>query len=113
MNDIEQKIENRVAAFRTWRVGRSFKLTRVVQYCGHECVGGKDSTLEDSENEIRGCLGEGFRVDWEECDAILYLCVSESVDHPLDWQKIFRGEHLSDIIHSTLRQAGFDQPEDK
>ena len=69
-----------------------------------------DITVREAESQIAGCLSEGFRVDWNEKDRTLYLCVSESVDHPLDWEKAFAEQHLSDI-DAALREADFN-PDD-
>jgi len=86
---------------------RSFTSVRLVQYCGGECVGGIDVAIDKAEDQIRGCLEEGYRADWGENGERLYLCVSESIDGPLDWTKVFREEHFSDI-DAVLRKAGFE-----
>jgi len=90
-------IEERLDAFRAWRVDHSFASARLVQYCGDECVGGIDIAIDEAENQVRGCLAEGFRVEWKEQSGRLHLCISESIDGPLDWTKIFGEADFSEI----------------
>lgn len=106
---IRQHIEERLTAFREWNMGRSFTSVRLVQYCGDVCTGGIDVAINDAEDQIRGCLEEGYRAEWEEKSGRLYLCISESIDGPLDWTKVFGEEHFSDI-DAVLQKAGFEPP---
>jgi len=115
MGDVLQQIKDRVTAFRAWGMERGFVSARLVQYCGDECVGGIDLPPEAAEQEIRGCLGDGFRVEWEQSGQRLYICVLERIDGPLDWQKVFSEEHFSDIdaILKRARILNESENEDK
>ena len=107
MGDIRQNIQDRVADFRVWRSGRLLLSARLVHYCGDECTGGVDLALEEAEGQIRSCLEEGFRADWDQNGQRLCICISESVEGPLDWQKVLQEQHLSDT-GALLRRAGFE-----
>lgn len=67
-----------------------------------------DVSINDVPAQIKGCLAEGFKVDWHEQDSRLYLCVQEP-DCPMPpWQTVIAEESIEDV-DSILREAGFDQ----
>jgi hypothetical protein len=112
MDPAIKRIGERLAAFDAWSAQRSFNSARLVQYCGKECSGGTDIALDEVASQIRGSLQEGFRVDWNLKGQQLVICVSESLDRPLEWTKIFKEESLIDI-DSVLRDAGIPPRENE
>ena len=95
-----------IEVYRKWAESRDILSARVEQYCGVEHVGSLDVPLDEIEDQIVGCLAEGFRVEWNEENKHLTICVIEGWDEPLDWNKVKGKEHFSDI-DEILRKAGF------
>jgi len=86
------KIDSAVSAFRTWSQGKRFLGCRVVQYCGIELVGADDVELAEAEWRIRGYLGDGYHIAWDEHEGRLYFCVWEGWDDEVvvpSWQRVF------------------------
>lgn len=107
MSEIRQQIELRIAEFREWRSTQELSVARLVQYCGVECIGGIDVGLDEAEQQIRGCLEEGFGADWHNDNGRLYICIYESLDETPDWMKVIAEKSLVDV-EAILRAAGLD-----
>jgi len=93
-------------AFRSWSAENRFSSARLEQYCGPEHVGGFQLAGDEIEDQILGCLSEGFAVEWEIIDTELLICVIESWEEPLDWKKVSDRENFVDI-DAILKKAGF------
>ncbi|NQV32428.1 MAG: hypothetical protein HQ515_07020 [Phycisphaeraceae bacterium] len=99
--------DERLQEFRTWCQGQEIEAATLVQYSGPEFVGEKAVGLDDLEQEAKGCIDEGFRVEWYKNQRTCLLCVIESWDERIDWGKVIRKESFVDV-NAILRSAGFD-----
>lgn len=99
-----------LSAYENWAKNRHITSCRLVQYVGLGQPGAIDVSVNDVLAQIKGCLAEGFQVDWHEQDSRLYLCVQEP-DCPMPpWHTVIAEESVEDV-DSILREAGFDQNE--
>lgn len=97
-----------LSTYESWAKGRQLTSCRLVQYAGLGQPNGIDVSVNDVLAQIKGCLAEGFKVDWHEQDSRLYLCVQEP-DCPMPpWQTVIAEEPMEDV-DSILRKAGFGQ----
>lgn len=100
------KAAAQLEAFRVWRTTHSFPRCRLVQYTGVDLVGALDVEPDDVEPEIAGLLAEGFRVDWLDGGAKIYLRVWEGTGPEPGWPDVIAGRPLADVA-AILKSAGF------
>jgi hypothetical protein len=87
--EVTKKIEEKLAAYRTWRTGQQFQTCRLVQYCGSEMIGAIDVSRSEIEAQIQGLLAEGFYADWICHDAKLYLREWEFGGAEPEWRFVY------------------------
>jgi hypothetical protein len=98
--------EKLVAQFRAYCEQHPFTRCRIVHYAGAGRPNAADIRSDDAENQVAGCLDEGFAVRWAEFEGALYLAIQEP-DCPFpSWQNVRAEEAVVDE-EAILRQAGF------
>lgn len=100
-------LKQRIEAYRTFAADASITSCRLVHYCGVNRPNAMNVPLDQIEDQIAGCICEGFLVNWMYRDHRLYLCVQEP-DGPIpEWSKVVAEEAIEDV-DEILRSAGFD-----
>ncbi len=84
-----RRIQQSLDRYRRWVRHRKLKKGRLVQYWDPDTPTASDVPLAEVEREIEGLIGDGFRVDWAEHDAKVYLLVYESRNLKPDWPQVF------------------------
>jgi hypothetical protein len=107
MEDAASRVGRHLKSFRSWRKEHEGNRAVLVQYCGPEMTGSIDIELDQIEAQIEGCVGEGFDVFWSEKGNIIFLCVIESWEKEIEWEKVYMKEDLIDV-DGLLREAGFE-----
>ena len=107
LND-KKKIETTLADFRAWSESNKYMGCRLVQYSGVDFVGAIDVDLDQIENQIKGLLCEGFYVDWNVFNNLVYLRVYEYGGPEPTWDQTIKEEPLADVA-AILKKAGFDE----
>ena len=77
MNSVLKKADSLVQQFREQTKDATFTEITLQQFCGPECVGTISLKLGEVENQIHGCICEGFDVSWRIEGGTLTLRVSE------------------------------------
>lgn len=97
-----------LSVYEEWAKSRHITSCRLVQYVGLGQPGAIDVSVNDVFAQIKGCLAEGFHVDWHEQDSRLYLCVQEPGCPMPPWHTVIVEEPIEDV-DSIFREAGLGQ----
>ena len=93
----DNKLKDRLRAYREWTSGKEFSRCEIVHYCGVQLVGSVEIALSDVEERITALICEAFYVDWAEHQQCLVLRVWEYGGPEPSWQQVFAHEHLADM----------------
>lgn len=103
-NDFAERLQGKLAAYRSWAQENPAAACRLVHYVGIDC-NAIDVTLDEIELQIEGCLAEGFQVDWAVRNERIYLRVWE--DPEPDWEFVFQERSLP-IYDSDGNEVSLD-----
>jgi hypothetical protein len=76
-SEFAEKLHSALAAYRSFSSGRQITSCRLVQYVGADSPNAIDVAIGDIEEQISGCLAEGFLVGWFAEGDRMYLWVQE------------------------------------
>lgn len=104
--EFSAKLSQKLQAFRQFVAEEPFTTCRLVRYVGVDKPNSIGVPTQEVEQQISGCLAEGFLVDWHVTEGRLYLCIQEPGCPIPPWKKVIAEEALVDV-DALLREAGF------
>lgn len=101
-------LEEKLKSYGAFAADHSFDACRLCHYISERCRA-MDLGCHEIEDQIRGCLAEGFSVDWAVRDRTLYLRVYEGGPQwQPDWELVFEERDIP-LFTKDGRQLGPDE----
>jgi hypothetical protein len=90
-------LKAKLSAYLSWAGNRPAVPGRLVKYEGVQFAGAIDVPADELRDEVEGLFREGYRVDWSEHLARIYLLAWEGADDTPPWELIYQEQDLVDI----------------
>ena len=105
--EFSAKLAAELAEYRAFVSPLRIDTCRLVHYCGVDVPNAIDVPLSEVEDNVTGCLAEGFCVGWLEHNRRLFIYVQEP-GCPLPERASVVAEAAIADVDAILREAGFD-----
>jgi hypothetical protein len=107
--EVRRRIQAKLKAYRAFAKVHAFRGCRLVHYVSGRC-NSTDVPAAEVEDQIEGCLAEGFHIDWAVHGPRLYLRVYEGgPEWEPDWDDVFAERDIP-IFAQDGRPDGAEEP---